>query len=242
MITVVLVTHAAYYQWAEQAQDSVAWEPLVSRLVVMDRDGWYDGRLHPKAGLIDASKLSVQESRWVGIQLADTEFVVLLDGDDWFQSGSLQLMRDTFRRHQACDRLAWVYPAAYYWFPERKPLYVAPVRRGDILECNQMVLSSLFLRKALNGCGGFPEVECYMDWAIYLALHGRGWHGVPCDAATLNVRRHGNNLTHRRPLDRDSWKAEHGALFGLASQDKYSQTIAHECSADDSSGNQESPA
>lgn len=136
-------------------------------------------------------------ARNAGAKLANGQFLVFLDADDWVEPtfasklGAL-LDQDTDASHAYCQEhltdlgndVVWRVPA---WDPIL------------LMVTNLHPVTCLIRRDRFEAAGGFDEgmTEGYEDWDLWLRFASRGWHGVRCREPLFNWRRH----SHQTMID-----------------------------------------
>ena len=187
-IVVSCYQQAAYVGEALRSALGQTWP---ARVVMID-DGSTDGSVRvardlgvetlalPHAGALATFR--------AGIDLVETPFYCLLNGDDVLDARFIELTRP----HLDDDRVGFVY-TGFDWFGAATKTFRAPAFDVRALAYGNYVhAASLTRLAAYRAVGGFDDrfADHHEDWALYLAMSRAGWVGVPVDVPLLRYRQH----------------------------------------------------
>jgi glycosyltransferase involved in cell wall biosynthesis len=159
-VTVVMPTYNAA-SWCQQAIDSVLAQTLPTwRLIVVD-DGSTDetpsvvaGYDDPRITLIEQSNQGCYHARNVGLARASSQYIALLDADDWYEPDHLERATAFLDSHPTCSLVG----TNFYFvdYKGRKGLGCKPTEiRG---EPGDGVIADFFRAARRNRC--FPITNC----------------------------------------------------------------------------------
>ncbi len=171
------------------------------RVVVVD-DGSDDGSTPEQCDACAGDRVRVvhQENKGLpaarnaGAALADSEYLVFLDADDYLEptfvrelAGAIEHAGDDVSHAYCRERLTEHGRDAVWRVPDWDPLL--------LLITNLHPVTALVRRDRFEAVGGFDETMTrgYEDWEFWIRLSGRGWRGVRVTKPLFNWRRHSND-------------------------------------------------
>lgn len=154
-----------------------------------------------------------------GIDIVQTPFYVLLNGDDILDPRYVERTRP----HMDDHKVGFVY-TGFEWFGAADRSFRAPPFDDRALAYGNYVhAASLVRTEAYRAVGGFDErfADNHEDWALFLSIARAGWVGVPVDAPLLRYRQHegaSRNRAEAARIEEARWRLfrrDPGA-YGLA--------------------------
>ena len=162
-----------------------------------DRDTWNPlaGRALRSAGnqgmqpdeVIRIHRDTLYQARRAALLAANTDWIIHLDADDELDPDYIHAMM-----HTPAGRPELLYPMVQRGL-NSEPIEF-PVR--DLLEGNFMVIGTMVRRKQFLEAGGFPDLDCYEDWAAWLRM-------VKVVGCRFGLVRDAVYVVHERPNSRN---------------------------------------
>lgn len=216
----VVVTNHNLGAYLPEAVES-AWRER-TRVIVVD-----DGSTEPGTdAVLDALPADVtvirQENEGVaaarnrGIAAVDTDFVLVLDGDDRLAPGAVADLRAAL---EAETHLGYAYGSMAFFGAWSGVLRMPPFDPYRLLYRHTIGLSALARRAVFDDTGGFdPAFAGYEDWELWVNALAHGWTGRQVERVALEYRRHpgGSKLGRDRRRYRRTWRQlrrKHAALY-----------------------------
>jgi GT2 family glycosyltransferase len=194
--------------WLEEAVLSAASQTLPPSRIIVVENGSTDrtrdvlARLEPycRALYLDAAGKSAALNH--AIQQLDNDWIVILDGDDWWDRSRLEALGQLAARRPDCSILttdAWVYyergrRTSWRWF-ESFPFYAGADQDREILRRN-FVFGSAAVRTDLVRDARFDvDLMTSQDYDMWLRLIRDGHRAAASPQPLAYYRRHSSNRT-----------------------------------------------
>jgi glycosyltransferase involved in cell wall biosynthesis len=135
-----------------------------------------------------------------GVDLVETPFYLLLNGDDVLDRAYVERTRPPMRD----PGVGFVY-TGFEWFGAAERTFPAPPFDVRALAYgNYIHAASLVRTEAYRAVGGFDErfADHHEDWALFLSMARAGWDGVPVDEPLLRYRQHESGSRNRAEVER----------------------------------------
>lgn len=160
-------------------------------------DEWRDlGAATAKAhGAVHVHGKTLAAARNTGARLAATEWLVYLDADDSLDPGYVEAILAADGDLRA--------PALHLIYPDK--VVVPDLEGRDIERTNPCCIGTAIRRDLFLAIGGFPELDGWEDWAVYLRAVRRG--------ATLTHVPDAIYLATVRPGSRNQTVPDPGELY-----------------------------
>lgn len=134
----------------------------------------------------------------MGLEYALGEYILELDGDDWLEHDTLEVMVGEIDKQR--DNVGLCYGNRKIWFQKKYKLVPGPVYKGmnygnkyEVLTEMKTHCPRLYLKSALDHIGGWPT-SLAEDFNLMLKLSEHyTFHWI--DKTLYNQRRHKNNIT-----------------------------------------------
>jgi glycosyltransferase involved in cell wall biosynthesis len=182
-----VIANFNYGQYLREAVDSAL--DGGAKVVVVD-----DGSTEPLPELpsgvevVEQENQGVARARNVGIGLAETPYVIVLDADDRLVPGALSLLREAL---DADPMLGFAYGRMRFFGDWAGELRFPPYDPYALLYRHTIGLSALVRRQVLEDTGGFdPAFGQFEDWELWVNALAHGWRGRQVEAVTVDYRRH----------------------------------------------------
>ena len=147
--------------------------------------------------VVEQENQGVARARNVGIGLAETPYVIVLDADDRIVPGALSLLREPL---DADPKLGFAYGRMRFFGDWEGELRFPPYDPYALLYRHTIGLSALVRRQVLEDTGGFdPAFGQFEDWELWVNALAHGWRGRQIDAVTVDYRRHAGSKHGGRP-------------------------------------------
>lgn len=181
------------------AIDSVlAQSVAVDEIIVID-DGSTDNTAQVLKAYADINycyqaNAGVSAARNKGIEIAQSDFIALLDQDDVFPVQKIAVSLQAFKHNPQLEvvRGRWQYIFADESTAQEFSTYTPPT----IASCNFLVGSALFKRQVFTKVGGFDEsLTAAEDVDLWFRLAAMNIVIHDIDALCLYYRQHGHNTT-----------------------------------------------
>ena len=189
-----VIANFNYGRYLREAVDSALAEG--AKVVVVD-DGSTEPlpELPPVVEVVEQENQGVARARNVGIGLAETPYVIVLDADDRIVHGALSLLRDPL---DADPKLGFAYGRMRFFGDWEGELRFPPYDPYALLYRHTIGLSALVRRQVLEDTGGFdPAFGQFEDWELWVNALAHGWRGRQIEAVTVDYRRHSGSSTGR---------------------------------------------
>jgi glycosyltransferase involved in cell wall biosynthesis len=192
-----------------EAIRSAQGQTVVCRIVVVD-DGSTDRSVELARSLgvevLERAHSGVVATYRAGVEVVDTEFYVLLNGDDILEPTYVEEVRG------AADEsgVGVVYTGVWAFGAETGELPAVPFDANRLLWSNFVHGASLVRRRAYVDAGGYDAAfdKALEDWALWVAIWCSGWRFARVPKPLLRYRRYevpsrnpGESLT----VDRVRW-------------------------------------
>lgn len=115
-------------------------------------------------GAVHVHGKTLAEARNYGAQAATSEWLVFLDADDSLSEGYTDAILAADGDLRA--------PALHLIYPDR--VVVPDLAKRDIERTNPCCIGTAIRRDLFLAIGGFPELDGWEDWAVYLRAVRRG--------------------------------------------------------------------
>jgi len=232
-VTVVIPVWDAYTAFVEEAVLSLADQgPVRIKLVVID-DASTDPvppLPHHATVVRTGARLSVGAARNIGLDVAETPFVLFLDADDIVVPGTIPLLRSRLQARPelsaaACVPVAWDPRTGAVWplrFPSRltqaAARWPALYRAYAALANRTPTTGCVLMRTDLaRSAGGFTDANFAEDWPLNVGLAFRGpIEFLPVPGRYLRV--HPRSL-RSRPLSRVQVRRGFDLMYGRLKRD-----------------------
>ncbi|HEX7297887.1 MAG TPA: glycosyltransferase family A protein [Solirubrobacteraceae bacterium] len=218
----IVVTNHDYGRFLEEAVASALnQDGGAPRIVVVD-DGSTDphtlsvlDRLQANMHVHRQANAGVVAARNVGLALADTPYVLILDADDRLPRGALNALREPL---DADPRLGFAYGITRFFGLWEGEMTMPPYDPYKLLYRHTIGVTALMRRELVDAVGGFdPEFRGYEDWEFWLHALREGWRGRRVDEVTLDYRRHGSTKLRADRRDYRHWyrrlREKHASLY-----------------------------
>ncbi len=209
-----VIANFNYGRYLREAVDSALHER--AKVVVVD-DGSTEPlpELPPEVELVRQENQGVAKARNVGLGLAETPYVVVLDADDRIVPGALEKLRAPLEHDST---LGFAYGRMRFFGDWEGELRFPPYDAYALLYRHTIGLSALARREVFTDTGGFdPSFRQFEDWELWVNALAHGWRGQQIDAVTVDYRRHAGS---KHSADRREYheayrrlREKHAALY-----------------------------
>jgi glycosyltransferase involved in cell wall biosynthesis len=191
----VIVTNYNYGTFLEEAVDSVLRQEGGAPRIILVDDGSTDpytlqvlDRLPDDVQVVRRENAGVASARNVGLELADTPFMMILDADDRLRPRALNLLRQTL---EADSSLGFAYGITRFFGEWEGEMTMPSYDPYKLLYRHTIGASCLMRRELVESVGGFDaQFGGYEDWEFWLHALEKGWRGRRVEEITLEYRRH----------------------------------------------------
>jgi glycosyltransferase involved in cell wall biosynthesis len=159
-------------------------------------------------------------ARNAGAAAATGELLLFLDNDDRLTPEAVALLAAHLHARPDC---AYAYPAQRFFGDEELVWEPQQYDAWDVLWSNHPTVCALIRRAAFVACSGYDSIAMkagWEDWELWIAMSGRGLHGLGVPVPVFEYRRHGRTLAHafqqRAPLLRSRLLEKHAAAYAPA--------------------------
>ena len=185
---------------AESVHSALSQEGGEPHVIVVD-DGSTDEhtlaeleRLPAQVEIVRRLNAGLSAARNVGLERAQTPFLLALDADDKLAESALSTMRRALLRN---PKLGYSYGAIRFFGDWEGVMRMPPYDPYRLLFRHLVGPSALMRRELFEDVGGYDTAfKGYEDWEIWLHALARGWHGGKVDSVTHLYRRHGRTMLH----------------------------------------------
>jgi glycosyltransferase involved in cell wall biosynthesis len=193
----VIVTNYNYGTFLEEAVDSVLRQEGGPPRVILIDDGSTDpytlevlDRLPPGVELVRRDNAGVASARNLGLELADTPFVMILDADDRLRPHALNLLRQMLEDDPT---LGFAYGVTRFFGDWEGEMTMPPYDPYKLLYRHTIGTTCLMRRELVADVGGFDSsLGGYEDWEFWVHALQKGWRGRRVEEVTFEYRRHGS--------------------------------------------------
>lgn len=210
--------------WIREALESVANDPAVHEILVMDRHSTDATeeivREYSQVRLIAADQ-SIMEAWWTGTEIAQTEWLVLMTTSDWCEPHAISILRDVALRHPYTTYVGAgtiVHELNGHW---RLKLPASGwLTLDDVIDGGQSPGIVLYRRSIALAVGPNPLREdggWFLSYLVYVLTHGGRARRLA--RPLINFRRHCGSISGN-----DEHSAEVHAQNAL---DRFSLAEAH---------------
>ncbi len=181
-VAVIVTTHAPYLRWLRDCLASVEHQTAApdERILIVDdaRLPSWVAREFPGWRVISGTWHDPNAARNVAIAEARSDWVIVVDGDNWLDAGYVASCREAIRT--ASKRVGIVYGDLSLWRSpdgqESKLTRTPPTFDYWRLRLrNYISTTSAMRRGAVQEAGGYGDTDCYDDWALAHRMTARGW-------------------------------------------------------------------
>ncbi len=190
-------------RFVRQAVESALAQREAQVRVIVVNDGSNDGQTPAACDACSGERVRIihQENRGLpaarnrGASLADTEYVVFLDSDDWLEPEFVSKLAAAIRSdpdngsvsHAYCQERLVERGTGIWKVPEWDPVLM--------MITNLHPVTALVRLERFRAVGGFDESmrHGYEDWELWLKFVERGWRGVRVREPLFVWRRHSHN-------------------------------------------------
>jgi glycosyltransferase involved in cell wall biosynthesis len=167
-------------------------------------------------------------ARMAGVRATRAPYIYNLDADDLAVPSAIGAMADRLD----ADRSAAVCYGDYREFGDAELIRLTPavIDPYRLAYANEYPVTALFRRSALEAVGGWRSMPGYEDWALWMTLVERGYHGVHAGPGvlTFSKRQHGERMLQ-------AVKAKHRARYRALRQEHprlFAELKAHRRASD----------
>jgi glycosyltransferase involved in cell wall biosynthesis len=201
-----VIANFNYGRYLREAVDSALDEGAT---VVLVDDGSTEPLPELPSGVevVEQENQGVARARNVGIGLAETPYVIVLDADDRIMPGALSLLREPL---DADPKLGFAYGRMRFFGDWEGELRFPPYDPYALLYRHTIGLSALVRRQVLEDTGGFDQAfGQFEDWELWVNALTHGWRGRQIEAVTVDYRRHAGS---KHAVDRRAYRQAYRQL------------------------------
>lgn len=222
-----MITNHDYGRFLEEAVASVLDQDGGPPHVVVVDDGSTDPQtlavlasLPPGVRVQRQANAGVVAARNVGLGLADTPYVLILDADDRLRPRTLTALRAPL---DADPRLGFAYGITRFFGLWEGEMTMPAYDAYKLLYRHTIGITALTRRELIDAVGGFdPEFRGYEDWEFWLHALREGWRGRRVEEVTLEYRRHGATKLRADRAEYRRWyrrlREKHAPLYARRSE------------------------
>ena len=228
-VAVIVTCHSKYLGVLRECLDTVEaqTEKANERILVLDgcrAPRWMKREPYRGWCIVRGKWGTPNPGRNAGIEVAQSDWIVIVDGDNWLRRDYLEGARDTIA--QGNGSLGIVY--ADIIMKDNRHDYVSEHATPDVYDYwslrlrNYVSSTSVWRRNAVIEAGGFQRTGCYDDWTVALNMTALGWTAAKQSIPIL--AREGNG-GHRRDKSESEWgmkweQRSYGIVTLLAGRDE----------------------
>lgn len=184
----VIITCHNLEKYLPECVESILAQTFEASEIIIVHDGCSDlSQCYPGAtNVLRTKHMGVARTRHEGVLLAKGDNILFVDGDDVLSENFIELMV----KEKLRSKSEVVYPNVLLWSRWHKDIKLpnawreSPIEitKGNMMEMNQIVISSMMPRQLYLDLGGMPDLPMLEDYAFWLKAVYSGVGFTKCQA------------------------------------------------------------